>query len=435
MDTNYAVLFGEKLKEIRKSKNWTAKNFAARIGLNEKTYNSYENGKREPDLKTLVKIANGLFVSMNDLFSFIKPHDFSYVNKLFDRALLPDERRDTDYPDETENTTWIVTTDRISFQVNLFTYEQQQEIMFAALKKAYREEIKTKRGDEINRRKALYGKKYREFYEEQAELIGINFEELVLYIDNLAKDKARRENLQFSPSGLTAHIDDHLLFTYFTGIQPYDEKSSFENITNVSLYQETDVCASNSTKIKFHNISNIVKKGIYFFRKKNIKFFDKLLLKRAAALNPNYTDLLTPGSYGFYSYELFSDDDAALVDNIEDLLCFKECPLIDELHLPSDEEEYLSFDNMVNFDYDQPDVFRKLKTLYFNIYDEKILSLIFNNVTDWSNYYCTVKDIKGNVIYKDWFYKTRKGYVIPAKKLNVDIYDAKYTFSTSYPEK
>lgn len=56
-----------RIKEIRKSKKITAKELADYVKVAESTMSLYENGKREPDFDTLLKIANYLDVSVDYL--------------------------------------------------------------------------------------------------------------------------------------------------------------------------------------------------------------------------------------------------------------------------------------------------------------------------------------------------------------------------------
>ena len=56
-----------KIKEIRKAKKITAKQLAVQVNVAESTMSLYENGKREPDYNTLVKIADVLEVSTDCL--------------------------------------------------------------------------------------------------------------------------------------------------------------------------------------------------------------------------------------------------------------------------------------------------------------------------------------------------------------------------------
>ena len=54
-----------RIKEIRKSKKITAKELANYVNVAESTMSLYENGKREPDFKTLCLIAEYLDVSVD----------------------------------------------------------------------------------------------------------------------------------------------------------------------------------------------------------------------------------------------------------------------------------------------------------------------------------------------------------------------------------
>lgn len=56
-----------RIREVRKSKKITAKELANHIKVVESTMSLYENGKREPDFETLLKIANYLDVSVDYL--------------------------------------------------------------------------------------------------------------------------------------------------------------------------------------------------------------------------------------------------------------------------------------------------------------------------------------------------------------------------------
>ena len=56
-----------RIKEIRKAKKITAKELAVFVNVAESTMSLYENGKREPDYKTLLKIAEYLDVSIDYL--------------------------------------------------------------------------------------------------------------------------------------------------------------------------------------------------------------------------------------------------------------------------------------------------------------------------------------------------------------------------------
>ncbi len=56
-----------RIKELRRAKNLTSKELAARVGVAESTMSLYENGKREPDFETLGRIADILETDLDYL--------------------------------------------------------------------------------------------------------------------------------------------------------------------------------------------------------------------------------------------------------------------------------------------------------------------------------------------------------------------------------
>ena len=67
INSEWGVLLLLKIKEFRKARNITAKELASHIGVAESTMSLYENGKREPDFNTLVRIAKLLGTSVDNL--------------------------------------------------------------------------------------------------------------------------------------------------------------------------------------------------------------------------------------------------------------------------------------------------------------------------------------------------------------------------------
>ena len=55
------------MRELRKKKGLTMKQLGAVVGLSESTISLYENGKHEPDIETMGKIADVLEVSVDRL--------------------------------------------------------------------------------------------------------------------------------------------------------------------------------------------------------------------------------------------------------------------------------------------------------------------------------------------------------------------------------
>lgn len=52
--------FAERLKQLRKENHFTQQQIADKIGVNQGSYANWENGKREPELSTVVELA-GMF--------------------------------------------------------------------------------------------------------------------------------------------------------------------------------------------------------------------------------------------------------------------------------------------------------------------------------------------------------------------------------------
>lgn len=62
MDNNLSVI-----RDLRKKRNLSMKALGASIGVAESTISLYENGKRQPDYDTLIKISNFFHVSVDFL--------------------------------------------------------------------------------------------------------------------------------------------------------------------------------------------------------------------------------------------------------------------------------------------------------------------------------------------------------------------------------
>lgn len=61
---------GTKIKELRKQKGLTQKQLGDMCGIADSNIRKYENGKQNPKLETLQKIADALEVSINVFFDF-----------------------------------------------------------------------------------------------------------------------------------------------------------------------------------------------------------------------------------------------------------------------------------------------------------------------------------------------------------------------------
>lgn len=63
-------IVGENIKRIRNERGFTQKELSKKIGTTQQNLAQYENGKRNPKRETLIKIANALDVTEQELLDF-----------------------------------------------------------------------------------------------------------------------------------------------------------------------------------------------------------------------------------------------------------------------------------------------------------------------------------------------------------------------------
>lgn len=61
-------IFGDNIKRLRKNKGLKQQELAEILGISQKSYSHWENGKTEPSFENLVKLADLLEVSLDWLF-------------------------------------------------------------------------------------------------------------------------------------------------------------------------------------------------------------------------------------------------------------------------------------------------------------------------------------------------------------------------------
>ena len=61
------MIISKRLKELRLEKGLTQKEVAEQLGISSTCYSGYEQGYREPDLKTLIKLCKFFEVSTDYL--------------------------------------------------------------------------------------------------------------------------------------------------------------------------------------------------------------------------------------------------------------------------------------------------------------------------------------------------------------------------------
>lgn len=72
------------LKILRRQKNLTQEQLASKIGIPQPTYRTYENGRYEPSIKTLVKLSQILECSVDDILIIDKKDLIEQQDKLFE---------------------------------------------------------------------------------------------------------------------------------------------------------------------------------------------------------------------------------------------------------------------------------------------------------------------------------------------------------------
>lgn len=87
----------EKLKELRKAKGISLKELGSIVGVAESTMSLYENGKRQPDYETLLKLAEFFGVTVDYLLrgkdeSENLPEELAIFNRGA-RKLSPENRK------------------------------------------------------------------------------------------------------------------------------------------------------------------------------------------------------------------------------------------------------------------------------------------------------------------------------------------------------
>lgn len=78
---------GQHIRNLRKEKGLTQDALAAQLHVTRQTISNYENGKSEPDLDTLVRIAEVLGTDVNDLLAFPSPTIKAHTSKHWGKAI------------------------------------------------------------------------------------------------------------------------------------------------------------------------------------------------------------------------------------------------------------------------------------------------------------------------------------------------------------
>lgn len=68
-DSAHRIAFGARVRELREAKGWTQEGFAHAAGIDRAYYWGIEQGRRNPTLDIIIKIAQTIDVTPADLFA------------------------------------------------------------------------------------------------------------------------------------------------------------------------------------------------------------------------------------------------------------------------------------------------------------------------------------------------------------------------------
>lgn len=70
MKTNHNIEFGKRVNNLRKSMHLSQEQFALKCDIDRSYMGCIERGEKSPTLTTIQKIADGLGVSLKELFNY-----------------------------------------------------------------------------------------------------------------------------------------------------------------------------------------------------------------------------------------------------------------------------------------------------------------------------------------------------------------------------
>lgn len=88
MGLNEIIQIGARLKQIRKEKGWTQKNFAEYVKIPYSTYSNYENGNRVPSKEQLEKIVAALGITIPELLGMSESEYIKYNKTELNKTTL-----------------------------------------------------------------------------------------------------------------------------------------------------------------------------------------------------------------------------------------------------------------------------------------------------------------------------------------------------------
>jgi transcriptional regulator with XRE-family HTH domain len=88
MDKNLHLLFGDRIRTLRKSKKYTQEELAFKAGMDVSYLNYIENGKQSPTLNKISSLAKALEVELPELFYFQQSKNYQQQILLLQKKLI-----------------------------------------------------------------------------------------------------------------------------------------------------------------------------------------------------------------------------------------------------------------------------------------------------------------------------------------------------------
>lgn len=89
---NIKKLLGKRIKELRKTKNYTQDELAEKVGIGTPNISYFETGRFSPAIETLEKIAEALDVEIYELYMFKSLKSVDEIRAELEEVMRSDER-------------------------------------------------------------------------------------------------------------------------------------------------------------------------------------------------------------------------------------------------------------------------------------------------------------------------------------------------------
>lgn len=130
----------DKLRELRKQNKLSMKEFGAIFGLSESTISLYENGKREPDIATIIKMADYFNITVDEFLGVKKQNDDILnsderltIRELHSLSMINFENMCSDLDEKTLDRIHAILYSLRRMQNNSAIYASDKQYLFACI--------------------------------------------------------------------------------------------------------------------------------------------------------------------------------------------------------------------------------------------------------------------------------------------------------------